>query len=63
MTLSVLHISSMCQKNKEIAESITILLKVKVDYSDYSIRGSYTAPTFKEQYFLKVGVVYDPRKL
>ena len=63
MTLSVLHISSMCQKIQIFDKLLIILLEVKVDYPDYRLWGLYTAPTFEEQRFLKVGIVCDPRKL
>ena len=63
VTLSVLHISSMCQNIQKTDKLLITLLEVKVDYTDYSLRRSNTAPTFKEQCFLKVGAVYDPRKL
>ena len=39
MTVSVLHIPSMCQKIQEIPKLLIILLEVKVDYPDYSLRG------------------------
>ena len=60
MSFLVLHISSICQKFQEIAQLLTILLEVKVDYPENSLQGSYMAPTFKEQCFYKVGSYATP---